>query len=81
MSKLFVRVSRPLRSVLLACALLLPGMAVPAANPPMLPQIYSGQVDVSGWLMSEKLDGVRAVWDGRRLRSRRGNPFAAHVTA
>jgi len=37
----------------------------------------SGQVDVSGWYMSEKLDGVRAYWDGSRLLSRRGNAFAA----
>ncbi|MCP5143044.1 MAG: DNA ligase [Chromatiales bacterium] len=30
-----------------------------------------------GWLLSEKLDGVRAWWDGKRLLSRNGNPFAA----
>ncbi len=33
--------------------------------------------DVRGWLMSEKLDGVRAYWDGRKLISRGGKVFAA----
>ena len=39
----------------------------------MLPQVYSEQVDVSGWLMSEKLDGVRGYWDGRQLLTKNGN--------
>lgn len=34
-------------------------------------------IDPSGWLVSEKLDGVRAVWDGERLRFRSGRPVAA----
>jgi len=33
--------------------------------------------DPAGWWMSEKLDGVRAWWDGRRFLSRRGNEFFA----
>ncbi|MBE0502315.1 MAG: DNA ligase [Desulfuromonadales bacterium] len=41
----------------------------------MLPQVYSEQVDVAGWLMSEKLDGVRGYWDGKQLLSKNGNPF------
>ncbi|MDQ6971302.1 MAG: DNA ligase [Mariprofundaceae bacterium] len=32
---------------------------------------------VKGWLMSEKLDGVRAYWDGHQLLSRSGLVFAA----
>eukprot|EP00392_Amoebophrya_sp_AT5.2_P006361 g6373.t1 len=31
--------------------------------------------DVSGWWVSEKLDGVRAIWDGTSFRSRLGNTF------
>ncbi len=38
----------------------------------MLPQVYSKGMDVSGWLMSEKLDGVRGYWDGSRLLSKNG---------
>lgn len=41
----------------------------------MLPQVYSQQVDVSGWLMSEKLDGVRGYWNGKQLLSKNGNLF------
>lgn len=41
----------------------------------MLPVVYEDGVDVSGWLMSEKLDGVRGYWDGRRLLSKNGTPF------
>ena len=31
--------------------------------------IYTNQ-DVKGWMISEKLDGIRAYWDGKNLRSR-----------
>ncbi|WP_314068402.1 DNA ligase [Campylobacter showae] len=37
---------------------------------------YKGQ-SVGGWLASEKLDGVRAYWDGRNLLSRNGKILAA----
>lgn len=37
---------------------------------------YTGQ-PVEGWLMSEKLDGVRALWDGHQITSRNGNIFVA----
>lgn len=36
----------------------------------MLLQNYRNQ-DLSGWVMSEKLDGVRAFWDGSQLYSRK----------
>ncbi len=49
------------------------------SNPPslLLLQTYHDDINVTGWVMSEKLDGVRAYWDGRLLRSRSGNIFAA----
>ena len=34
-------------------------------------------VDPGGYLVSEKFDGVRAIWDGRGLRFRSGRPIAA----
>lgn len=43
---------------------------------PMLAKRYDGR-DVKGWLMSEKLDGVRAIWTGSELISRTGNKFFA----
>lgn len=41
----------------------------------MLPQIYRDNIEVGGWLMSEKLDGVRGYWDGKQLFSKNGNLF------
>lgn len=38
---------------------------------------YKKSQDVTGWVMSEKLDGVRAYWDGQHLISRGGNIFSA----
>ena len=36
------------------------------------PQIYDQQ-DISGWVMSEKLDGIRGYWDGEELYTKNGN--------
>ena len=38
---------------------------------------YKDGMNVTGWVMSEKLDGVRAFWDGKRLISRSGKVFNA----
>ena len=43
----------------------------------LLAHTWESDVDLAGWWMSEKLDGVRAYWDGRRLISRLGNTFWA----
>ena len=40
----------------------------------LLAREYQHQ-DVRGWAMSEKLDGVRAFWDGKQLLSRNGYAF------
>ena len=37
---------------------------------------YSEDINVSSWYMSEKLDGVRAYWDGEKLISRKGKVFS-----
>ena len=39
-------------------------------------KIYKGQ-NISGWLMSEKLDGIRAYWDGKHLLSKKGKRINA----
>jgi len=36
---------------------------------------YSKDINVTSWYMSEKLDGVRAYWDGTHLISRTGKMF------
>jgi len=39
--------------------------------------VYNKDINVSSWYMSEKLDGVRAYWDGKKLVSRAGYDFNA----
>ena len=36
---------------------------------------YTQDTNVTSWYMSEKLDGVRAYWDGKKLISRNGKIF------
>ncbi|WP_031433599.1 DNA ligase [Methylomarinum vadi] len=43
----------------------------------MQAEVYQPSVDVAQYWVSEKLDGVRARWDGRQLISRNGNVFHA----
>jgi len=45
--------------------------------PVLLAQSWENTSDLEGWWMSEKLDGVRAYWDGRQFLSRQGNLFHA----
>ena len=45
--------------------------------PVLLAHNWEEGIDVTGWWISEKLDGVRAYWDGRKFISRQGNEFYA----
>lgn len=47
------------------------------APPLLLAHTWENDQDLSGWWMSEKLDGVRAYWDGQGFISRLGNPYHA----
>lgn len=49
------------------------------ASPPglILANVYRESIDLSRYWVSEKLDGVRAYWDGTRLITRGGHPIAA----
>ncbi len=69
---------RLLWALLLGVALALP-VAGSVAEPPgiLLAEVYRGQVDVTRYLVSEKLDGVRAIWDGSMLRFRSGKEINA----
>ena len=49
----------------------------PAGPPLLLAERWDNAEDLSGWWMSEKLDGVRAYWDGKQFLSRQGNLFLA----
>jgi DNA ligase-1 len=74
----------PLRKIfgivfaLLAVAASTPAFAVEPLPPPLiLADRYKGDIDVSRYWVSEKLDGVRAIWDGGNLLFRSGNPVPA----
>ena len=70
--------TRLLRGLSLVLALALPTITV-AAEPPaiLLAEVYRNQVEVAQYLVSEKLDGVRAIWDGQTLRFRSGKTINA----
>lgn len=44
-----------------------------ADNEVLLAEVADKNIEPSAYLVSEKLDGVRAIWDGRVLRFRSGN--------
>ena len=43
----------------------------------MLAKLYSSDIELQQYLISEKFDGIRAYWDGRQLLSRQGYPIRA----
>lgn len=49
----------------------------PKAPAVLLAKTWDGEQDVAGWWLSEKLDGVRAYWNGECFLSRQGNVFHA----
>lgn len=70
--------SNLLRVLLLSVALLTPGVSFSANLPSiLLANVYRNQADVAQYLVSEKLDGVRAIWDGQTLRFRSGKEIHA----
>ena len=58
-------------------AWLSPGPVSAGALEPMLAGRWHDGLDPSAYWVSEKLDGVRAHWDGQQLRFRSGRPIAA----
>ncbi|HSQ55226.1 MAG TPA: DNA ligase [Gemmata sp.] len=53
------------------------GAAEDADLPVLLAHVWSDEHDPTDWWMSEKLDGVRAYWDGKQFLSRKNNIFYA----
>jgi DNA ligase-1 len=47
------------------------------APPLLLAESWDGAANPAGWWLSEKLDGVRAYWDGKQFLSRQGNLYYA----
>lgn len=67
--------------ILLACGLLSPAVATTAdyaAPPVLLANVYDdADIDLADYWVSEKYDGIRAWWDGKRLLTRTGNVIHA----
>jgi len=65
-------------SIVLILTLIMPCLPVFGKDKPdiMLAKIYERGIDVTQYWVSEKLDGVRARWDGTQLISRGGLIFA-----
>ncbi len=60
--------------LLLCLASIIHAVEIPVV---MLAKVFHRHVDVSQFWASEKLDGVRARWDGKQLISKGGQVFAA----
>jgi len=69
--------SRLLHALLIGLALTQPILSAAEAPPVLLANVYRERIDVSRYLVSEKLDGVRAIWDGQALRFRSGKTINA----
>ena len=70
---------KPIVQALMLATTVTATMSMPAAEPLplLLANTEQGQADISLYLVSEKLDGVRAFWDGYVLRTRNGNAINA----
>src|SRR5947209_5387332 len=53
------------------------GTAKDATPRLLLAETWDNVSELRGWWMSEKLDGVRAFWDGKQFLSRQGNVYHA----
>ena len=74
-----VRIFSLQRLVYFGLLLALPATLALAEESPnlMLAEIYRQGIETRDYLVSEKLDGVRARWNGKQLISRGGHVFAA----
>ena len=72
----FIKLSSLLLLIALICA---PFTTLAKQNTPnvLLAQEYKTGVDVTQYLISEKFDGVRAIWDGSAFHTRQGNAIHA----
>ena len=68
-----MRWSSVVQTLTLATVVTAPMPLLASESPPLLlANTEHGQTDVALYLISEKLDGIRAFWDGQALRTRSG---------
>ena len=64
-----------IRPLLLLLSVLLCSTAIAQNAPLQLAESYKDDIAISEYLVSEKLDGIRARWTGTQLITRNGNPI------
>jgi DNA ligase-1 len=69
--------SKALSICFVAAAMMATGALANAAPPVLLANVLSERIDPAAYLVSEKYDGVRAIWDGKTLRFRSGRTVSA----
>ena len=72
-----MNLSRYLFLIVLACAPYTTLLAKQNVPNVLLAQEYKAGIDVQQYLVSEKFDGMRAIWDGKTFYTRRGNKIHA----
>ncbi len=73
-----MRIRQVAAAFLTSVFLAMPVMAAAVAPPALvLAEVYRNAIDPAGYWVSEKLDGVRAYWDGKQLYFRSGHPVPA----
>ena len=77
--RLLATMRRRFASLLISAALTWAALGAAWAQAPALTLAnrYHPGIDLSAYWVSEKLDGVRAYWDGRQILSRGGHPIHA----
>ncbi len=73
-----MRIRQVAAAFLTSVFLAMPVMAAAVVPPALvLAEVYRNAIDPAGYWVSEKLDGVRAYWDGKQLYFRSGHPVPA----
>ena len=77
MKRVVFKLSIALTICLTAASVLTTAVAAEDKPALLLAEKYHQHIDLAAYWVSEKLDGVRAFWNGEKLISRGGNAFAA----
>ncbi|MBR9790433.1 MAG: DNA ligase [Gammaproteobacteria bacterium] len=64
-----------IRLLLFLMSVLFCTASISQTTPLQLAEAYKGDIAISEYLVSEKLDGIRARWTGMQLITRNGNPI------
>ncbi len=80
LNKIYHRKSNFIPLICLFCLIYMicyPCLGQSKLPPIQLAKIYHPDIEITDYLVSEKLDGLRAYWDGKNLISKEGNIYQA----